>query len=208
MAAAAPGSGGAPSWSPPHELVSQTVTLLLVLRDPTNPQVRLLFDRSGPRTFWEGRHGHVRVAAKLKPYSDAFGLIRHAFKNNPQYGEAQRHLEAHQEEPSFLLALAYVLAQTTPDQACVYVMYVCLKLCKWRQVMHAFLHILNPSVLYHHQQVPDDVRQLAGLLLKNHVLRHAQPFVLGEIRGGGGGGAVQQGAELRDYVKHQVRFVE
>ena len=43
MAAAAPGSGGAPSWSPPHELVSQTVTLLLVLRDPTNPQVRLLY---------------------------------------------------------------------------------------------------------------------------------------------------------------------
>ena len=37
-------------------------------------------------------------------------------QNNPQYGEAQRHLEAHQEEPSFLLALAYVLAQTTPDQ--------------------------------------------------------------------------------------------
>lgn len=69
--------------------------------------------------------------------------------------------------------------------------------------MHAFLHILNPSVLYH-QQVPDDVRQLAGLLLKNNVLRHAQPFVLGEIKGGGGG-AVQQGAELRDYVKHQVR---
>lgn len=35
-----------------------------------------------------------------------------------QYGEAQRHLEAHQGEPSFLLSLAYVLAQTTPDQAC------------------------------------------------------------------------------------------
>lgn len=33
-----------------------------------------------------------------------------------QYGEAQRHLEAHQGDPSFLLALAYVLAQTTPDQ--------------------------------------------------------------------------------------------
>lgn len=51
--------------------------------------------------------------------------------------------------------------------------------------------------------MPDDVRQLAGLLLKNYVIRHAQPFVRGEIRGGGG--AVQQGAELRDYVKHQVR---
>lgn len=36
--AAAP---GAPSWSPPHELVSQTATLLYVLRDPTNPQVRV-----------------------------------------------------------------------------------------------------------------------------------------------------------------------
>ena len=35
-----------------------------------------------------------------------------------QYGEAQRHLEAHQGEPSLLLSLAYVLAQTTPDQAC------------------------------------------------------------------------------------------
>ncbi len=39
--AAAPGIGGAaPLWTPPHELVSQTVTLLCVLRDPTNPQVR------------------------------------------------------------------------------------------------------------------------------------------------------------------------
>ncbi len=85
-----------------------------------------------------------------------------------QYGEAQRHLEAHQEDPSFLLALAYVLAQTTPEQ------------------------------------VADDVRQLAGLLLKNYVLRHAQPFVRGEIRGGGGAGGGQQGVELRDYVKHQV----
>lgn len=34
-----------------------------------------------------------------------------------QHAEAQRHLEAHQEEPSFLLALAFILAQTTQDQA-------------------------------------------------------------------------------------------
>lgn len=49
----------------------------------------------------------------------------------------------------------------------------------------------------------DDVRQLAGLLLKNYVLRHAEPFVRGEIRGAPGA-TQQQGAELRDYVKHQV----
>ncbi|GAB5035916.1 transportin-1 isoform x3 [Nannochloropsis oceanica] len=60
----------AKSWSPSQEALSQTVNLLCVLRDPTNPQ----------------------------------------------YLEAQRHLEAHEGDAQFLLSLAYVLARTTRDQ--------------------------------------------------------------------------------------------
>lgn len=41
-------------------------------------------------------------------------------------------------------------------------------------------------------QVAGDVRQLAGLLLKNYVIRHSAAFL----------GAT---AELRDYLKSQVR---
>lgn len=51
------------------------------------------------------------------------------------------------------------------------------------------------------EQVPDDVRQLAGLLLKNYVVRHAQAFVRG---GGENGGAGASGQEVRDYVKLQA----
>ena len=41
-------------------------------------------------------------------------------------------------------------------------------------------------------QVADDVRQLAGLLLKNYVVRNAQAFV-------------REGtADVRDYIKLQV----
>ena len=55
------------------------------------------------------------------------------------------------------------------------------------------------------EQVPDDVRQLAGLLLKNYVLRHADAFVRGTgDLGAGGAGAGGGAAEVRDYVKLQA----
>lgn len=134
----------------------------------------------------------------------------HSTDRPPQYAEAQRHLEAHQEEPSFLLALAFILAQTTQDQVRDE------EVDRSREGMWfigsavlANAASSSPSFLGQteltpqYTQVADDVRQLAGLLLKNYVRLHAEPFVRGEIRGAAGA-TQQQGAELRDYVKHQA----
>jgi hypothetical protein len=96
-----------------------------------------------------------------------------------QFGEAQRHLEAHGSDPNFLLCLAYILAQTTSAQ-------VRPDICS--SASHAGVLKRGCPVRV---QVADDVRQLGGLLLKNYVIRNRQAFLAA-------------GSDFQGYIKSQV----